>query len=328
MNKSWTDILKYPVVIEGADDKVSPWEPIYIAETQEQFEFQINSYKFPVYALMRIRDADGQIFEVSQSQLLDFNEKAAALTNQKTEPLKAFLQSTPEKALETASELLEGAIAAKHFHIQPKSKLVLGHPNLHAILLHEFEDSVVCKILVDDGAITETEPSVTLWKDKEKPFGITPETLNAEVSAFLCLLCASVVRDFWVLEPPAAERTYQKKTEKTRAREGTGKDRKLVVTKDYTFVPRFQYDLSSYQTRPRAISHQARLTLSPHLVSGHLRTLPDGWKRSKEATQRAAEFGIHVGEEQTFVRPHKRGEVEQLRNYRSRSALALIFKGE
>ena len=194
--QSWVDILKFPVVIEGTDDKVKPWETVYEAENREQFEFQINSYKFPVHPFMRIRDADGQTFEVSQSQLLDYNEKAAAQTNAKTEPLKAFLRGAPEKALETAHELLKGAIAAKHFHIQPKSTLVLGHPNLHAILLHEFSDSVVCKILVDDGPITETEPSVTLWKDKKKPFGITPESLNAEVSAFLCLLCASVCKGF------------------------------------------------------------------------------------------------------------------------------------
>ena len=326
MQQSWVDFLTFPVVIEGAEDKIGTWEKVYTAETQDQFEFQINSYKFPVFPFMRIRDADGQTFEVSQSQLLDYNEKAATRTNQKTEPLKAFLKSAPEKALETAHELLKGAIAAKHFHIQPKSKLVLGHPNLHAILLHEFSDSVVCKILVDDGAITETEPSVTLWKDKAKPFGITPESLNREVSAFLCLLCASVVRDFWVLEERAAQRSYQKRTEKTRERVGTGKDRKLVITKDYTFIPRFQYDLASYQNHPRAISHQARVTLSPHLVSGHLRKLPDGWNRSEKALEHAAEFGIQVGEGQTFVRPHKRGEVEQLRTYRSRAALELIFK--
>ena len=265
MNESWTNLLTYPVVIEGAEDKLGKWETIYTAETQEQFEFQINSYKFPVYPFMRIRDTSGQTFEVSQSQLLDYNEKAAVHTNERTEPLKAFLKSAPENALEIARELLKGAIAAKHFHIQPKSKLALGHPNLHAILLHEFPDSVVCKILVDDGFITETEPVVTLWKNKEALFGITPESLNVEVAAFLCLLCASVVRDFWVLEERAAQRTYQKRTEKTRERVGTGKDRKLVITKDYTFIPRFQYDLSSYQKHPRSISHQARVTLSPHL---------------------------------------------------------------
>ena len=133
------------------------------------------------------------------------------------------------------------------------------------------------------------------------------------------------VRDFWVIEERAAERAYQKITEKTRERQGTGKDRKLVITKDYTFIPRFQYDLSAYQKHPSAVSHQARVTLSPHLVSGHLRRLPEGWKRSASAEEHAAEFGIQVGEGQTFVRPHKRGEIEQLRTYRSRSALELIF---
>ena len=94
---------------------------------------------------MRIRDGAGKTYEVSQSSLLQFNAKTAAMTNQKTEPLKTFLKSAPTQALKTASELLQAAIAAQHFHIQPKSRLVLDHPNLHAILFHEFPDSVVCK---------------------------------------------------------------------------------------------------------------------------------------------------------------------------------------
>ena len=126
----------------------------------------------------------------------------------------------------------------------------------------------------------------------------------------------------------AAQRTYQKRTEKTRKREGTGKDRKLVVTKDYIFIPRFQYDLNAYQKHPRTVSHQARVTLSPHLVSGHIRKLPEGWRASEKQLTEAAEFGITVQDGQTFVRPHKRGEVEQLRTYRSRSALELLFQIE
>ena len=165
-----------------------------------------------------------------------------------------------------------------------------------------FRIRLCVKILVHEGPITETEPSVTLWKDKSKPFGITPESLNPEVAAFLCLLCACVVRDFWVLEARSARQIYQKNTSKTRNREGTGKARKLVITKDYTFIPRFRYDLASYQKHPRSVSHQARVTLSPHLVSGHLRKLPDGWKPSEKQLDAASEFGITVSDG-TNLRP-------------------------
>ena len=33
------------------------------------------------------------------------------------------------------------------------------------------------------------------------------------------------------------------------------------------------------------------------------------------------------GDGETFVKPHERGEIEQLRNYRSRSAMLLLFGG-
>lgn len=117
---------------------------------------------------------------------------------------------------------------------------------------------------------------------------------------------------------------YQKRTEKRREQQGKGKARKMVIHKDYTFIPRFQYDLSVYQTT-KTVQHQARVTLSPHLVSGHIRRLPAGHQASEEATSNAQEFGIKFGEGETFVRPHERGEIEHLRNYRSRSAMQLLF---
>ena len=324
MQKSWVDVLNFPVTIEGREDTIVPWIPIFQAETREIFEFRINSFKFPVYPYMRIRTADGETFEVSQESLLDFNEKAAAETKRKTEPLKAFLTSAPEAALETARELVQAGLAARRFLIAPNSRVTLHHPNLHAILMHEFEDSVVCKILVDDSPITETEPAVTLWHDIEKGFGITPDSLDAEVSAFLILLCASIVRDFWVIEERTRGRVYQKRTEKKRERQGTGKDRKLIVEKTYIFLPRFRYTLDSNLSQSK-ISHEVRVRLSPHLVSGHLRKLHEGHKSSEAALERAAEFGINVADGYTFVRPHKKGEIEQMRTYRSRSAFELIF---
>ena len=43
-------------------------------------------------------------------------------------------------------------------------------------------------------------------------------------------------------------------------------------------------DLSVYQTT-KTVQHQARVTLSPHLVSGHIRRLPEGHQASEEATR-------------------------------------------
>lgn len=207
---------------------------------------------------------------------------------------------------------------------------MLSHPNLHHIVLHEFDDCVVCRIHTQDTPPDDTEPIVTIWKPKIGWWLIHSSSMRDSLSLllmptagfrlfwFYCVLQSSdFCQDFWVLEERAREQVYARRTEKKRERQGKGKARKMVVTKDYTFIPRFKYDLSVYEGTKK-IQHQARVTLSPHLVSGHIRRLPEGH-------QHAEEFGIRFGDGETFVRSHERGEIEQLRNYRSRSAMQLLF---
>ena len=315
--------LKFPVTIEGSEDELD-WTQIATLQTREDFEFRLSSYALPAYPKIRVRDAEGETFEFSQEGLTEFGDQNLAKMRALLRPLNAFTDAAPERALETASELIRGAIASKHFVIPQRARVNLHHPHLHHLRMAEFEDSVVCHVYIEGEMADEECPAVTIWKADHK-FTVTPDGLDTSVQAFLVLLCASIVRDFWILENRTRQRTYQTRTEKTRERQGTGKDRKLVVRKDYVFLPRFQYDLSAYQDKPRTVSHAARVTLSPHLVSGHLRNLPEDWKPSEDAKAAAEEFGISLGEGQTFVRPHKRGEIEQLRTYRSRSAFQLIF---
>lgn len=323
--KDWLTSLKPPITIEGRETDTD-WQAIYTAATLEDFEFQLSSYQLPVYPVMRIRDADGHTFEVKQSDLLKYNADAIARTQAKIQPLQNFTHAAPADALKIALELIRGARVSQHFTIPPRAQVHLHHPALHHVVLMELEASVVCRIHVDDAEPDDSEPTVTLWKaHPDGHFSVTPEAIDAGIQAFLILLCAAIVRDFWVLEPHTRQRAYRTRTEKKRERKGTGKDRKLVVSKDYIFLPRFQYNLAAYQDRPRTIAQQTRVTLSPHLVSGHLRKLPDGWKRSDTAETTAKTFGITLGDGQTFVRPHERGEIEQLRTYRSRSAFKLIF---
>lgn len=323
--KHWTDPLKFPVFIEGRETPDAAWETFFTAQTPIDMEYRMGAYTFPAFPLLRMRDSAQQTFELTQKEILDFHEKTLEHTQQDIEPLRAFAQSAPEASLETAQELVGAGLAAKHFFIAPNSQVTLEHPHLHHLKITEFEDSVICNIHITDAPATGTEPSVTLWKADRK-FSVTPEGLGLEIEAFLVLLCAAIIRDFWVLETRARQRTYQTRTEKKRERQGTGKSRKRVVTKEWTFIPRFQYDLNAYQSHPRKVSHEVRVTLSPHLVSGHLRKLPEGWKRSETAEKTATEFGIQLEDGQTFVKPYKKGEVEQMRTYRSRSALELLFE--
>lgn len=331
MRKDWLQALTPPLFIEGRHDETEDWAIIHEMQNLDDFEFALSSYDLQVYPLMRLRDAQGKYYAVSQSELLKHNEKAVAKIEAKTEPLTAFANAAPEQSMETAAELIRGGLASRHFTIPARAQVRLHHANLHHIRLMEFEKSVVCRVHIDDSEPDDSEPTVTIWKEAPSDaeadicFSVAPRELADNLKAFLCLLCASIVRDFWILENRTRQRTYQTRTEKTRRREGRGQERRLVVEKDYIFLPRVQYDLTAYQDRAREITRDVRVTLSPHLVSGHIRRLPEGWNRSEEAEAAAAEFGIKLDDGQTFVRPHERGEVEQLRSYRSRSAFELIF---
>ena len=268
------------------------------------------------------------------SEVVEHNEEYEARAAQALAPLDAFVRSAPERAAEIADELITAGLRSQHFTITPRSQVLLSHPNLHSLTLHEFDDCVVCRVHVNDEPLTDFEPIVTVWKTEigsmvnsqilDARFSFSPYNIAEGIQAFLILLVASIVRDFWVLEERARQKVYARRTEKRRERQGKGKGRKLTVIKDYTFIPRFQYDLSQYQTT-KQVQHQARVTLSPHLVSGHIRRLPEGHQASDQAHDHANEFGIRFGDGETFVRPHERGEIEQLRNYRSRSAMLLLF---
>lgn len=331
--QNWTETLAYPVVIEGRHEWEQDWTTVDTIATQADFEYRIDSFYYPVlFPLMRLRDAQGQVMTVTQQQLLDYDKKAKARVLSETSPLSAFMKSSPAQAMETAQELVQAGIAAKRFLILPSSKVILGHEALYAVQLHEFENSVVCKILVSDKQAHEAECSVTVWKterlvDNEPTwFSMTPDNLPHAVVSFLCLLTATIVRDFWVMEEKSVARAYTRRKEKTRKREGTGKERRLVVEKKYIYLPRCAYQLATDRAQTQ-ISREVRVRLSPHLVCGHLRKLQTGFNASVEALARAAEYGLQVGEGYTFVRPHRKGEIEQMRTYRSRSAFELLFKG-
>lgn len=324
-NETLASVLSFPVFLEGRETVESEWELIYEAKNASEFEFKMTSYKLPIYPLMRARDSGGGLFEVSREQIMKFHEMTTKDNLALLEPLRNFADAVPKQAIETASELARAGYIARHFAITPDSSVILNHPNLNRIRVTEFEDRVVCRLQLTE-TVTETEPAITIWTgDELGKFGFVPEELDAPIQAFLCLLSASIVRDFWVLENRTRQRTYQTRKEKKRERVGTGKDRKLRVEKQYTFIPRFQYDLNAYQDRAKQVSHETRVTLSPHLVSGHFRKLPADWKASDEAREHAKEFGLTLTEGYTFVRPHERGEIEQMRTYRSRSAFELIF---
>lgn len=263
--------------------------------------------------------------------------------------LDHYAQKSPEKAMETANELVISGLAAQHFTIIPKSEVILNVDGLHKVVIDEVdtdscacdlyfdaESEIMCSLLVFKHNAFDTReghtPEILAQTDKNMPgvwgnrLFVTPHELPEKIKSFFCLLCATIVRDFWVLNHATRQKVYQNRTEKVRERVGTGKDRHLQITKIHRYIPRVRYDLSAYEGTDRKVSEQVRVTLSPHLVSGHLRQLPKGHTASEKAKQNAAEYGVILAPGVTFVSPHEKGQVEQMRTYRSRSALELIFK--
>lgn len=348
---SWED-LTYPINFQyKKPDGI--WNVFYTAKDSADARYRLSSFGLSAetdFTHIRIIDANGHtFFEHSKEEMNYFNEDYRSNVIEVLEPLKQFINAAPKESIETALELVTGGLASQHFTVPPDSVVELNHQVLNYLTLQEFSDCVIIRIHLINDPKDYATPAVTFWKAPgtfdefistfdpdvipEAPcrpkehgpgFAFTPYEVHNDIKGFLILLAATIVRDFWVLEERSATRSYIKRTNKTRKRVGRGKDRKLEVTKDYTFIPRFQYNLESYKVN-KTIQHQTRITLSPHLVSGHIRHLPEGWERSEKAQENADQFGITLQDGQTFVMPHERGEIEQLRTYRSRSALEMLF---
>lgn len=316
--------LKYPVVFEG---KVGdgPWKLCMKAESVADIEFRLMSVAL-IGDRFRITDASGYQWETTCDEIIEKNKSVEDSILTRLKPLEALTSDCDANTVAAAEEIITGAQTSQHFQIPDRSVVQIGHPALDRLELLEYPDSVVVLLHTEPGLKLEDTAAVTIHKALEDRFYFVPDTASEQVKAFAYLLCGSVVRDFWVLEARSRGRVYQKRTEKKRERVGHGKDRKLVVTKDYTFIPRFRYTLEGIgQEIATPEARQVRVSLSPHIVSGHFRKLPDGWNVSEQAKAHAEEFGLNLADGYTFVRPHKRGEIYQMRTYRSRSAFELIF---
>ena len=212
--KASTD-LQYPIFIEGRDTPLSEWKIIREIQNEIDFEFTMCSHYIPILPLMRYRDVTGEIREFTHEQIMQLHEGVTRANIANLKPFRAFAKAAPEKAMETAAELVKSGHLAKHFTINPNSCVEIGHPSLHLIRIYETDKAVICRLQLDDFP-SDTEPSVTIWTEQELigRFGFVPEELDAPIKAFLCLLAASIVRDFWVLENRTRQRTYQTRTEK------------------------------------------------------------------------------------------------------------------
>ena len=346
MNDEVWDRFKYPVTFQGREDGSDEWQTFFTADSARDVKWRLRNHGYRGdYAVVRFITADGQEFRHTAAEIERRSRAIVQATQKQLAPLRRFISSAPDDALQTASEIIKSAEMSQHFTIARNSAVIIDKPSLHRLEFNEFDDAVVCKIYHAPHQ-TMSETAVTIWRsmnpevkaamieqgidENAPPFAFSPDEINDGIKSFLVLLCASIVRDFWVLNERSRREKYIPHTQKHRQREGKGKNRKLTITKTYTFIPRFRYNLDVYKDKPKTqVKHSVRVNLSPAFVSGHIRRLPEGYNPSEEAIGHAKEFGITRMEAgTTFVRPHERGEIDQLRAYRSHSAMQMLFEQE
>jgi len=87
---------------------------------------------------------------------------------------------------------------------------------------------------------------------------------------------------------------------------GPGRERRMVLPRIFrvTAAGEGAGEIEAEWGTPET---RRRLERAAHMVRGHLRRLPAGWKARSEAHRLAAGFGVVIPEGFTFVRPHLRG---------------------
>ena len=336
---SWQNTI-YPVTCEYQDEDGEWHEFIKLNNYEEaQSAILFHGVDVPDFTSLRMTEDDGTRTQHTKEELIEIRAISEMETRSQFQKLEQFVTAAPEDASHVALELITGALAAQHFVIPFMARVNIGHESLSHMTIKENAQYVACQIYEDEVG-KSIPPVVTFWKDLEAAeqspeipvkedtdtiaFSFRPFTVPAGVQGFLILLCATIIRDFWVLHEQSRTQQYQKHTKKTRERKGKGKERKLKITKSYTYVPRFEYDFETYKLN-KNVQHNTRRELSPHTISGHLRRLPEEWQASKEATENAKEFGITLNEGQTFVKPYERGALNELQNFKSKSAMKMLF---
>lgn len=71
-------------------------------------------------------------------------------------------------------------------------------------------------------------------------------------------------------------------------------------------VPRIKY-LKDLDQQSIPVEEEPVRTIREHGVVWHIRILPEGWSASPQALANAERNGVHLAENETFVRSHKRG---------------------
>lgn len=230
--------------------------------------------------------------------------------------------STPNAGL-VGFELLSSGIENKEFHSSRPHEIILDKDNIHSItVVDNPPNSIGFLTRFMDGTTSMGYMSardnvnggiVALNSDYAANFTINNRLVSKESNS-LFDLAGAIARDMFVC--------VQRDKYYTRGN-GGGNSRTRNNQDRIIWLPRFRVNLRRDGGNDHGDVLEKIVTLSPCHVSGHKRICNNPSQRQLDI---ARSLGINLPNGYTYVKEYDRGEIEQRRLYKSRSAMSVLFE--
>ena len=233
----------------------------------------------------------------------------------------------------TTNLLFEEAEALKEFFIPPNAYVEVRFGPFVGCQLTELNNDVLIKWVTEDNRFFQMsmwpsstnfnffmfgENEVGAWsRDKGELHRKNESNKLIAIKQKLCLLAASIIRDFWVVDD--RDEVFYVRHVDTRNKKITGKARTQNSTHkpSVIYIPRRRYskkiNLNAYE-KELSLSERAK-----HVVRQHFRKA----NPSQAQIQLSKILKVQIPDGHTLVKTHYRGGEEKQRIYRSISALKL-----
>ena len=211
-------------------------------------------------------------------------------------------------------DLFDECVSNKYWTIPPDAYCDLQVGEFEGIFLNEISGKVFFKLVYRTSYVL-----CGFVKPEDHEFWFSP-AINFEhgqdikkLKLTLLLVIVSIIRDFWVLEQ--REKSFETIRKRLpRGRKTKGRRDRVI------YLPRAQYinKLSSKKLYSELQLDKRRA----HFVRGHARHIKGA--ASNKAYLLAERYGIDLKINQTFVKPHERGDKALRAVFRSRSASSIL----
>lgn len=227
-----------------------------------------------------------------------------------------------------SDRLLDEAITNKHGVIPTGAIVQQPFGPLRSFEIHEFKNRI--------GFVARDERGhfavIYFWREDDGEWYFACENavlfddatarLNRGSAVALRYVLALIIRDFWILDQRELKRIFTDQNPKKVP--GIRIRRKPDGTPRIVYLPKIVYSNSLPPRAAAKLDDFLNLTKrSKHWVRPHRRISSNS---SQRARLLATRYGMPIGSGYTFVSPHQRGEQRAELIYRSRSALACLYK--